>query len=130
MSAHDKNPFLQISEQLGELTGNLTKLFRLEIELAKTEIKESGRRVAEKGGLLLLGGALMLASLFSALGALTIGFSYLMPLWAAFLATSLLVAITGSATIYVGLKRIHALPVAPKFQSTMRLNKERLMEAA
>lgn len=130
MITADKQPLLSVSEQLGELAGNLTKLFRLEVQLAKTEVRESGKIALEKSGLLVTGAALLLAALFAAVGAAVVGLSSLMPLWAAFLTTSAIVALAGGLTIYIGLEKIKAQPIAPKFRSTMQKNKEQLLEVA
>ena len=129
MKPDERNPLMQVPEQVGELAGNLTKLFRLEVQLAKTEVKQSVKSSLEKSGLLLFGSALLMAALLASVGALVVGLANVMPLWASFLTTSALLGLIGGGTIQYCLTKMKAQPVAPKFKKTMINNKDRLLEA-
>jgi uncharacterized membrane protein YqjE len=126
-----------IGELLGELRDDASSLLRQEVELAKSELKESAQRVFRDIAILAVGGLiLVLASI-----AITIGLSagmYVLidlvaPEWAAMwlgpLAAALILGAVGAILIQVGRKRLRGERLSPDLtKETMKENKEWIRE--
>ena len=111
-----------VGELLGEVTSDLSKLMRQEVELAKVELKEEATKAGKASGL--LGGAgavgylvlvfLSLALMFALDNAMGIG-------WAALL-TAVLLGIVAAVLFVVGRNRFKQ--VNPKPEQTVETLKE------
>ena len=111
-----------VGDLLGEVTGDLSKLMRQEVALAKVELKEEAAKAGKAGGL--LGGAgavgylvlvfLSLALMFALDNAMGIG-------WAALL-TAVLLGIVAAVLFIVGRNRFKQ--VNPKPEQTLETLKE------
>ena len=111
-----------VGDLLGEVTGNLSKLMRQEVALAKVELKEEAAKAGKAGGL--LGGAgavgylvlvfLSLALMFALDNAMGIG-------WAALL-TAVLLGIVAAVLFIVGRNRFKQ--INPKPEQTVETLKE------
>jgi Flp pilus assembly protein TadB len=102
-----------LPELLSEMTGEISTLFRKEIELAKIEIKEDAQRTAKAGGL--LGAAGFAGYMTAVLLSLAAGFllALALPLWVAFLIVAALWGIVGFFLFRRGrdrLKAVHPVP--------------------
>ena len=116
-----------VGDLLGEVTGNLSKLMRQEVALAKVELKEEAAKAGKAGGL--LGGAgavgylvlvfLSLALMFALDNAMGIG-------WAALL-TAVLLGIVAAVLFVLGRNRFKQ--VNPKPEQTVETLKEDLQWA-
>ena len=116
-----------VGDLLGEVTGNLSKLMRQEVALAKVELKEEAAKAGKAGGL--LGGAgaigylmlvfLSLALMFALDNAMGIG-------WAALL-TAVLLGIVAAVLFVIGRNRFKQ--VNPKPEQTVETLKEDLQWA-
>jgi uncharacterized membrane protein YqjE len=111
-----------VGDLLGEVTGDLSKLMRQEVALAKVELKEEAAKAGRAGGL--LGGAgavgylvlvfLSLALMFALDNAMGIG-------WAALL-TAVLLGIVAAVLFVIGRNRFKQ--VNPKPEQTVETLKE------
>jgi len=111
-----------VGDLLGEVTGNLSKLMRQEVALAKVELKEEAAKAGKAGGL--LGGAgavgylvlvfLSLALMFALDNAIGIG-------WAALL-TAVLLGIVATVLFVIGRNRFKQ--INPKPEQTVETLKE------
>jgi uncharacterized membrane protein YqjE len=111
-----------VGDLLGEVTGNLSKLMRQEVALAKVELKEEAAKAGKAGGL--LGGAgavgylvlvfLSLGLMFALDNAMGIG-------WAALL-TAVLLGIVAAVLFVLGRNRFKQ--VNPKPEQTVETLKE------
>jgi uncharacterized membrane protein YqjE len=103
-----------VGDLLGEVTGNLSKLMRQEVALAKVELKEEAAKAGKAGGL--LGGAgavgylvlvfLSLALMFALDNAMGIG-------WAALL-TAVLLGIVAALLFVIGRNRFKQINPTPE----------------
>lgn len=102
-----------VSNVLQDIIGNVQEIVRLEVRLAKTEIREEVNR-AKPAGLLLAIGALAAAfALLFLLLSMVHALSIVVPNWAAALIVALSMALVAGATLSAGRKRIkrfHATP--------------------
>jgi uncharacterized membrane protein YqjE len=111
-----------VGDLLGEVTGNLSKLMRQEVALAKVELKEEAAKAGKAGGLLGGAGAVgylvlvfaSLALMFALDNAMGIG-------WAALL-TAVLLGIVAAALFIVGRNRFKQ--INPKPEQTVETLKE------
>ena len=111
-----------VGDLLGEVTGNLSKLMRQEVALAKVELKEEAAKAGKAGGLLDGAGAigylmlvfLSLALMFALDNAMGIG-------WAALL-TAVLLGIVAAVLFIVGRDRFKQ--INPKPEQTVETLKE------
>ena len=111
-----------VGDLLGEVTGNLSKLMRQEVALAKVELKEEAAKAGKAGGL--LGGAgavgylvlvfLSLALMFALDNAMGIG-------WAALL-TAVLLGIVAALLFVIGRNRFKQ--INPTREQTVETLKE------
>ena len=111
-----------VGDLLGEVTGDLSKLMRQEVALAKVELKEEAAKAGKAGGL--LGGAgavgylvlvfLSLALMFALDNAMGIG-------WAALL-TAVLLGIVAAVLFVIGRNRFKQ--INPKPEQTVETLKE------
>jgi hypothetical protein len=99
---------------IGELAHDLRELFKLELELAKTELKGELRRA--RTAVVLLGSGIVLGTLGVAMlpVALAFGLGLALPLWAAFLLVGIgFLAISG-ALAYTGAKKLADVDPVPR----------------
>lgn len=111
-----------VGELLGEVTTDLQKLFRQEVELAKVEAKAEAVKAGKAAGM--LGGAGFAGYMVTLLGSFTLMYALanVMDLgWAAFIVT-LLWAIAASVMYVVGRNRMKM--VSPKPERTIETLKE------
>ena len=99
-----------VSEVLQDIIGNIQEIFRAELQLAKTEIKEEAAEAS--GSVLTLGAGLILAGYALGLLLLTLvyGLATRMPMWSAALLVGVFVAVVAVFLIdrgRRGLKRVN-----------------------
>ena len=103
-----------IGELIGDITGDLSRLFRQEVELAKAEVREEAKKAGKAGGM--LGGAAMAAYLAVVLlsFALVFALDAVMPLgWAALIVAVLWAAI-GAVLYTAGRKQLKSVDPVPR----------------
>ena len=111
-----------IGDLLGEMTGNLSKLMRQEVALAKVELKEEAAKAGKAGGLLGGAGAVgYLVLVFLSL-ALMFGLDQVMPIGWAAVVTAVLLGIVAAVLFAAGRKQFQQ--VNPKPEQTVETLKE------
>lgn len=103
-----------IGELIGEITGDLSRLFRQEVELAKAEVREEAKKAGKAGGM--LGGAAMAGYLAIVLlsFALVFALGAVMPLgWAAVIVAVIWAAI-GVVLYTAGRKQLKSVDPVPR----------------
>ena len=103
-----------LPELLSELTGDMTRLFRDEVELAKEELKVEGRKVGQAGAA--FGGAAVVALLAGFGLVLTLGFGLdsFLPTWLAFLIVTIVLGVIAAVLGMQGKNRAQAIEPAPE----------------
>ena len=113
---HDRDEAAQpgIGELIGDITGDLSRLFRQEVELAKAEVRDEAKKAGKAGGM--LGGAALAAYLVIVLlsFALVFGLGEVMPLgWAAVIVAVIWAAI-GAVLYSAGRKQLKTVDPMPR----------------
>ncbi|MGW5737163.1 MULTISPECIES: phage holin family protein [Streptomyces] len=105
---------MSVGELIGDLTGDLSRLFRDEVELAKAELKEEAAKAGKAAGL--YGGAGYAAGLAVLLASLAavFGLRHVIDLaWAALVVTAVW-AVIGAALHSAGRKRMRTVRPTPE----------------
>ena len=111
-----------VGELLSEVTGDLSKLMRQEVALAKVELKEEAAKAGKAGGLLGGAGAVGYLVLVFVSLALMFALDEVMPMgWAALL-TAVILGIVAAVLFVVGRNRLKQ--VNPKPEQTVETLKE------
>jgi hypothetical protein len=103
-----------IGQLMGEVAGDVSKLFRQEVALAKAEMKEEAVKAGKAGGMLAAAGfaGYMVAVLLSL--ALVFALGAIMPLGWAALIVAVLWAIVGGVLYAIGRQRIKQVDPVPR----------------
>lgn len=103
-----------ISDLVSRLGDDVTSLFRQEVELAKVEMKQEGVRAARAAAM--LGAAAVVALVTLSLFAWTMawGLAALLPIWVAFLITTVVFGSVAGGLAMVGKKRMDEVDLAPR----------------
>lgn len=112
-----------LGELIGEITSDLSRLFRQEVELAKAEAKQEAKKAGRAGGL--LGGAAMAGYLVIVLLSLAavFGLGEVMPLGWAALIVAVVWAVIGAVLYSAGRKQLRTVnPVPQQTAETMKEN--------
>jgi hypothetical protein len=111
---HDEAAQPGIGELIGDITGDLSRLFRQEVELAKAEVRDEAKKAGKAGGM--LGGAALAAYLVIVLlsFALVFGLGEVMPLgWAAVIVAVIWAAV-GAVLYSAGRKQLKTVDPMPR----------------
>ena len=103
-----------IGELIGEITGDMSRLFRQEVELAKAEMRVEAKKAGKAGGM--LGGAALAGYLVIVLlsFALVFGLGEVMPLgWAAVI-VAVIWAVVGAVLYSAGRKQLKSVDPVPR----------------
>jgi uncharacterized membrane protein YqjE len=103
-----------IGELIGDIAGDMSRLFRQEVELAKAEVREEAKKAGKAGGM--LGGAALAAYLVIVLlsFAVVFGLGEVMPLgWAAVI-VAVVWAVIGAALYGAGRKQLKSVDPVPR----------------
>ena len=108
------NEGASVSDLISRLSDDVTALFRQEVELAKVEMKQEGVRAARAGAM--LGAAAVVGLVTLSLVAWTVawGLAQLLPIWVAFLITTILFGAIAGGLAMVGKKRMSEVDLAPR----------------
>lgn len=103
---------------VGELVGTLARdtglLIRQELKLASTEMTLKAKAFGHNAGLVMVGGALLLAGLLALMAATIAGLVALFPLWASALLVGLVVLAVGAALVLRGYGMLRHLDPVPE----------------
>lgn len=103
-----------LPELLSELTGDMTQLFRDEVELAKEELKQEGRKAGQAGAA--FGGAAVVGLLAGFALVLFLGFALdsFLPTWLAFLIVTIALGAIAAVLGMQGKNKVQAIEPAPE----------------
>lgn len=113
LSTQPLQPDKSLGELFGDFTGDLSKLFRQEVALARTEVKEEATRAGKGAGLLVGGGLIAYLALMFASFALAWLLDEWMPVALAFLIVAVLHAVVAAVLVSRGrrdLKQVNPVP--------------------
>jgi uncharacterized membrane protein YqjE len=102
-SHRDEKP---LGELLSELTQGMSKMFRQEVDLAKTEISRKARQRMKDAAFLVMGGFIVYAGFLALMGAVIAALWTIAPLWLSALAVGILVCGIGYYLIRKGLREL------------------------
>jgi F0F1-type ATP synthase assembly protein I len=109
-------PERSLPELLSELTGDMTQLFRDEVELAKEELKQEGRKAGKAGAA--FGGAAVVGLLFGVALVMTLGYMLdaLLPTdrWLGFLIVTLVLGAVAAVLGMRGKKQVDTIDPTPE----------------
>lgn len=104
-----------IGELFGELSDEVSTLFRQEMELAKVEISQNTSKIGREAALLAVGGAVAYAGFLALLAAVIVGLANAgLPWWASALLVGAAAAATGYFLIQSGLDGLKKNSLAPR----------------
>jgi putative superfamily III holin-X len=95
-----------MGEVAKDLTSDLSLLVRQEIELAKAEMAQKGRKAAPGVGMLAAAAVVAVCALGALTACLVLVFSLFLPDWAAALVTGVLLAAVGYVLVRLGRQRL------------------------
>lgn len=103
-----------LPELLSELTGDMTRLFRDEVELAKEELKQEGRKAGQAGAA--FGGAAVVGLLAGVALVLFLGFALdsFLPTWLAFLIVTIVLGAVAAVLGMQGRTKVQEIDPAPE----------------
>ncbi len=104
----------RMSEMLGELAASSAALIRDEIDLARQEIKEGARQMKSGVVASVLGGIISLIALFVLVAAAVVGLGNLIGHGLSALVIGAFLAVTGGATLLLGIRRIRRTSLKPE----------------
>ena len=108
-------PSRSVPELLGDLVGQISGLFRKEVQLARAEIGEKLGQAIGGIAFIAVGGVLLLASLIVLLQAVVhLVIAAGLPPWAANLVVAVVVALVGYLLLRGGIGRLNASSLAPR----------------
>jgi len=107
-------PDRSLPELLAELTGDMTRLFRDEVELAKEELKQEGQKAGKAGAA--FGGAAVVGLLAGVSLVMFLGFALdsFLPTWLAFLIVTILLGAIAAVLGLQGKKKVQEVNPAPE----------------
>lgn len=120
-----------LGDLLGRLTNEFSRLIRLEIQLAKTEVSEKASSIGQGAGVVAGGAVLALVGL--TILAMAVGYllATFMPLWLGFLLTAALFLGVGGALAVSGMKKIQKTPMQlRRTEETIDENKQWMRKEA
>ncbi len=111
-----------LPELLSELTDELTTLFRQEVELAKTELKQQASRAGKASGMLVAGGVIGFVAFLLVSWAIAFLIALVLPTWLGFAIVGVVYAVIAAVVASVGRKQLKQ--VNPKPEQTVASLKE------
>jgi uncharacterized membrane protein YqjE len=118
MSAAERSVF----DVFEDIASNIEDIFRSEIRLAKTQIREEIATSKSSVSLVGLGILSAIFAVFFALVAIVCALSYVLPNWAAALLVALGLAVCAGIVISAGLRRFKRINSVPKTTASFKEN--------
>ena len=115
-----KRPDATLGELFGEMTSELSHLFRQEIELAKTEARDEATKAAKGAGMIGVAGVAALLALIMLSFALAWLLDQGLNLALSFLIVGLLWAVAGAVLLSSGRRRLKAVRPLPTTTQTIK----------
>jgi putative copper export protein len=110
-STETDRPFSQI---LQDIVANLQEIIRLEVRLAKAELREDARRGVSAFSIAVVGAVLGMYAVGLLLLALVYGLSNVVPAWLAALLVGVVVGVVAAVFLGVGARRVRRLDLKPE----------------
>ena len=107
---------------LQDIVSNIQDIVRLEVRLAKTEVREELAKVQSAGLLLGIGATAAIFSVLFILLGIVYALSRVVPDWAAALIVAIGVAVIAGVTLAAGMKRFKTVQAAPKTTASLKEN--------
>lgn len=120
-------PDRSITEVLQDILNNVQNIIRAEVILAKSEVMDEIAKVKAAAPLLIVGGATALLATLFLIWTIVYLLALVLPLWAAALIVTAVLAAVGSATLSSGIKQLRR--VDPKPERTIATVKENVQWA-
>jgi len=118
-----------LADLLGELSDDVTRLFRQEVELAKVEVKQEAVEAGKAAGMLVAGAIAAFVTLLLLAWAASWALALAMPVWAGFLIVGVLFGAGAAGLIVTGRKKIQELDPTPRQTvETLQQDKEMLTD--
>lgn len=111
-----------LGELIGNITHDLSQLFRQEVELAKAEMRQEGKKAAGAAAMMAAGAVAALLTLVLVSFALVYLLAEAMHIALAALLVGVVWAIAGAVLISAGRKRMRTVTPLPKTTETMKEN--------
>jgi uncharacterized membrane protein len=118
-----------LSDLLSELSDDVTRLFRQEVELAKVEVKKEAVEGGKAAGMLVAGAIAAFVTLLLLAWALSWLLALVLPAWAGFLIVGILFGAVAAGLIATGRKKLQAFDPTPhRTVETLQEDKEMLSD--
>lgn len=102
-----------LADLLGDLSDDVTTLFRQEVELAKVEVKQEAVEAGKAAGMLLAGAIAGFVTLLLIAWAAAWALALAMPIWAGFLIVAVVFAAVTAALVQMGRSRLERFDPVP-----------------
>jgi uncharacterized membrane protein YqjE len=118
-----------LSDLLSELSDDVTRLFRQEVELAKLELKREAVEAGKAAGMLVAGAIAAFVTLLLLAWALSWALALAMPVWAGFLIVGVVFGAAAAGLIVTGRKKLQSVDPTPhRTVETLKEDKEMLTD--
>ena len=118
-----------LAELLSELSDDVTRLFRQEVELAKVEVKKEAVEAGKAAGMLVAGAIAGFVTLLLLAWALSWLLALAMPVWAGFLIVAVVFGAVAAGLVVTGRKKFQSLDPTPhRTVETLQEDKEMLTD--
>lgn len=101
------------SEIVQDIVNNLRDIVRSELQLAKTEVGQKGKRIGKAAGMLAAGGAIAAVAALLIVATCTAALATVMPVWVACLIMAVLLGAIGGGMLMAGRRRLRQTSVVP-----------------
>ncbi len=102
------------AEIVQDIIDNTREIIRSELQLARTEVADKGKRVGKAAGMLAAGGAIAAVAALLIVVACVAALSLVMPVWAASLIMAVLLGVVGGGMMMVGRQRMKQTSMVPE----------------
>jgi hypothetical protein len=109
-----------IGELVSETARDISELFRKEVELAKTELREEASATARAGAMVVAGGLVAYLALLLVLLAAAWGLAEAIPLWLSLLVVGIVAGAVGAILIILGRDRLTRIQAVPTTIDTLQ----------
>jgi hypothetical protein len=103
-----------LGELLSELTSGFSRMFRQEIALARTEVREATTHAIRDVVFLALGVLVLYAAFYLFLAAAVVGLAEVVPVWLSAIIVGVIVSIVGYILLQKGIKDLKARRFKPE----------------
>jgi len=117
-----------LSGLTGSLIGQISKLARQEVALAKAEVKQVARRTARDGVGIVAGAVLMHAAVLTLVALACVGLSFAMPMWASLAVVSAVLLLAGGIVLKLSLDKLKDDTTLEHLPKSLHANREFLRE--